>query len=36
MFPDEERNLKVINDQVIDLTNPDDPINLGNYGTAEK
>ena len=35
-FPDEERNLKVINDQVIDLTNPDDPINLGNYGTAEK
>ena len=35
-FPDEERNLKVINNQVIDLTNPDNPKNLGNFGTAEK
>jgi len=35
-FPEDERNLKVINNQVIDLTDPDNPINLGNFGTAEK
>ena len=36
LFPEDERNLKVINNQVIDLTDPDNPKNLGNFGTAEK
>jgi hypothetical protein len=32
MFPDKERNLMTINNQVIDFTNPDNPVPLGDYG----
>ena len=33
-FPDEERDIKIINNQAVDFTNPDKPVVLGDYGTS--
>ena len=35
MFPKDERDIKIINDQAVDFTNPDKPKVLGDFGTAE-
>jgi len=33
-FPGEERDIKIINNQAVDFTNPDAPVVLGDYGTS--
>ena len=36
MFPQTERDIKIINNQAVDFTDPNNPVVLGNYGTEAK